>query len=101
MGEPGLVEVTATTALSYPHSERATAGLRAELRHKLTDASETVPDWSTLVVTGPMESTDDRGRTWFEYVATLNVRSSHSTLGEVASTRVVFDRPDEGVGVDV
>lgn len=65
--------LTATTALPYPHLERATAGLRAELRHQL-GAGE-LADWSTLEVTGPSKVPDARGRVWFEYSATVEVRS--------------------------
>jgi hypothetical protein len=78
--EPDSVEATATTALPHPHQERATAALWAELRHKLMDADpENLADWSTLVVSGLIESTDGRGRTWFEYVATIKVRPLHGT----------------------
>jgi hypothetical protein len=63
------VSYEATTALPYPHLERATAGLRAELRHQLPAGS--LPDWSTLQLDGPTEVPDGRGRPWFEYRATL------------------------------
>jgi hypothetical protein len=63
---------SATTALPYPHLERATAGLRAELRHRLLAAEvDELPDWSTLEVRGPVEVLDGLGRTWFEYEATV------------------------------
>jgi hypothetical protein len=69
---------TATTALPHEHLDRATAGLRAELRHGLLDVDPSaIPDWSTLVVTGPFTAADGRGRTWFEYVATIEVEPSH------------------------
>jgi hypothetical protein len=60
------VTYTATTALPYPHREQATAGIRAELRHKLL-AAEVVgaPDLAALTVAGPEEFTNGRGRTWF------------------------------------
>ena len=35
---------------------------------------EESPDWDTLVVTGPTETTDARGRVWFEYSATVSSR---------------------------
>lgn len=63
---------TATTALPYAHLERATAGLRAELRHQL--AAGKLADWSTLQVTGPAEVLDGYGRLWFEYRAILESR---------------------------
>ena len=60
----------ATTALPYEHLDRATASLRAELRRQLlaVDVHE-MPLWRTFAVTGPVEFTDLRGRTWFEYRA--------------------------------
>lgn len=68
-----MVTFTATTALPYPHDERATAGLRAELRHQLLAAGvEGAPEWATLTVTGPEKFTDGRGQTWFGYWATLD-----------------------------
>lgn len=64
---------TATTALPYPHLERATAGLRAELRNQLLVANVVaVLDWTRLTVEGPAEFTDDHGRVWFGYWATLD-----------------------------
>lgn len=63
---------TATTALPYPHLERATAGLRAELRHRLIDAGILeAPDWSSLTVEGPQQFADERGHVWFGYWASL------------------------------
>lgn len=59
----------AVTALPLPRLDRATAGLRAMLRSQL--ASGGLPDWSTLVVTGPDEVPDARGRSWFEYRAEM------------------------------
>jgi hypothetical protein len=56
------VTYTATTAVPYPHLERATAGLRAALRHQLLAAGVVgPPDWATLIVEGPEELTDGRG----------------------------------------
>ncbi len=66
---------TATTALPYPNTAHATAGLRVQLRHRLLNAGcSDLPDWDTLLVAGPVESTNDRGRTWFEYVAAVELR---------------------------
>lgn len=56
--------------LPYPHLERATAGLRAELRHQLLAAGmDDLSVWDTFTVTGPAEVADLHGRTWFEYRA--------------------------------
>jgi hypothetical protein len=66
---------TATTALPYEHLERATAALRAGLRHQLLAADvHRMPLWDTFEVTGPTLTTDGRGRTWFEYRATVESR---------------------------
>lgn len=63
---------TASVVLPYPHTSCAAAGLRAELRHRVVGhAGSQVPDWSTLLVTGPTLDRDARGRVWFEYTATL------------------------------
>jgi hypothetical protein len=69
VGNPGVVTTfSATTALPYEHLQRATAGLRGQLRLLAVDAGE-VPDWSTLAVTGPTESIGAHGRIWFEWSA--------------------------------
>ena len=62
----------ATTALPYPHLDRATAGLRAELRHHV-GANEQA-DWATLTVIGPRQVPDARGRAWFESTAIVQAR---------------------------
>ena len=61
------VTFMATRALTYEHLDRATAGLRAELRRQLlaVDVHE-MPLWETFAVTGPVESTYLLGQTWFE-----------------------------------
>jgi hypothetical protein len=66
---------SATAALPYEHLERASAGLRAELRRQVLAAdAHTTPGWETLTVTGPQEFTDRRGRVWYEYRATVEGR---------------------------
>ena len=51
------------------------AGLRAELRRQLpaADVHEMLV-WETFVVEGPVEFTDLRGRTWYEYRAGVESR---------------------------
>ena len=67
--------VSATTALPYENLERATAGLRGQLRLQLLDGGDDgLPDWSTLQIAGPVTTTDARGRTWYEYAATVDSR---------------------------
>jgi hypothetical protein len=65
------VTFTATTALPYPHLERAAAGLRAELRHQLLAHGHDA-DWTTFYVAGPTEVPDVLGRKWYEYQATVH-----------------------------
>ncbi|MGY1838122.1 MULTISPECIES: hypothetical protein [unclassified Modestobacter] len=55
--------------MPYPHRDRATAALRAQLRHDLAPGDQ--PDWGTFTVAGPVETADLRGRIWFEYRAEL------------------------------
>jgi hypothetical protein len=79
----GRVTFTATTALRYPHLERATAGLGAELRHRLLNARILeAPDWSHL--SGPQEFTDGHGRV--VRLLGLSYRASVSRLRGVADT---------------
>lgn len=69
--------LTATTALPYPHLERATAGLRAELRRQLVAAGvHDAPDWDTFTITGPTTTKDARGNTWFEWAARVQAETS-------------------------
>ncbi|WP_336028614.1 hypothetical protein [Geodermatophilus sp. FMUSA9-8] len=64
----------ASTSLPYDNLGRATAGLRAALRHRVLDAGDPgLLDWSTLTVTGPEITTDDLGRPWFTWTATRPV----------------------------
>jgi hypothetical protein len=66
---------SAITALPYEHLERATAGLRAELRRQPLAADvHLMPMWETFEVTGRIQFTDLRGRTWYEYRATVESR---------------------------
>jgi hypothetical protein len=72
---------SASAALPYQHRQGAAAGLCAELRHLVElgyllgrQSPEESPDWDTLVVTGPTETIDARGRVWFEYSATVSTR---------------------------
>ena len=76
VGEPdGVTTFAATAALPYEHLERAAAALRAELSRQLLAADvHDLPEWDTLHVSGPNEFTDLRGRTWYEYRATVEGR---------------------------
>ncbi len=92
-------QFSASTALPYEHLERATAGLRAELRQRLlhTDVHVT-PVWETFTVTGPQEFADLRGRTWFEYRATVTSRSQLDASGVRSSTHPTSDTSAPTIG---
>ncbi len=63
----------ATAAYPYENLERATAGLRAALRHQILAAGiRGLQVWDTFVVTGPTTAKDARGNTWFEWVGTVH-----------------------------
>jgi hypothetical protein len=86
---------SAATALPYEHLERATAGLRAELRRQLLAADvHEMPRWETFDVTGPTEFTDLRGRTWYEYRATVE---SQTPFGRATTAEPPgYDRTESG-----
>jgi hypothetical protein len=68
----------------------ATAGLRAELRQRLFHADvHDIPQWETFEVTGPTEFTDLRGRTWYEYRATVESRRPFDVATTVTPPRHV------------
>ena len=70
-----IVAYQASTSLPHDNLKRATAGLRAELRHQLLDAGDPgLPDWSTSTVTGPEIAADEHGRSWFTWTATATTR---------------------------
>jgi hypothetical protein len=60
-------------AASYPHDneEQASAALRGQLRI-IALAGGGIPDWSTLVLEGPFESTGFGRRSCYEWSATLS-----------------------------
>ncbi|MGY1730139.1 hypothetical protein ACI798_01365 [Geodermatophilus sp. SYSU D01045] len=65
----------ATTALPYDDRERATAGLRGQLR-LIAIADEAVPDWSSLTVEGPTKAVGRHGVVWFEWAATAEAQDA-------------------------
>ena len=62
----------AAAALPNDNRDRATLGLRGQLR-LMALAGDGMPDWSTLTVAGPSAVVGARGRTWYEWRATLVV----------------------------
>jgi hypothetical protein len=76
---------SASAALPSQHLERATTGLRAELRRQVLLAGvDAMPRWETFTVRGPREFADLRGRTWYEYRATVQIgtRFDRSTAAD-------------------
>jgi hypothetical protein len=71
--EPSALDLKfkATTALPYDHLEQATGSPRAELREKVAAAQAREPDWATLAVDGPWETTGAHRRKWCERRATV------------------------------
>ncbi len=68
------VTYTATTVVPSADVDRATAGLRAALRLAVAAGSPgEVPDWSTLIVTGPVVTADAGGwgGSWHEYTGVV------------------------------
>jgi hypothetical protein len=50
------VEFRATASYPYVDRDRAVSGLRGQLREIIARASVGVPNWSSLVVEGPVEN---------------------------------------------
>jgi hypothetical protein len=63
----------ATTALPYDNRERATRGLRGQLRVTAM-ADSAAPDWTTLCVTGPAEAPGPCGAVWVKWSAAVQAR---------------------------
>ena len=59
--------------MPFSTPERAVAVLRANFRTQLKPGE--IVHWDSLEISGPMESTDLRGRTWFKFEA--SVRTSY------------------------
>ncbi len=72
----------AAAALPYPDRDRATAGLRGQLRLMVL-AGGTTPDWSTLIVEGPVETPGLHGRVWFEWSASVEADDEDITASPV------------------
>ncbi len=61
----------AAAAYPYQNAEQASADLRGQLR-VIAIAGGGIPDWSSLVVAGPVDLTGLYGRRWFEWAATIS-----------------------------
>lgn len=73
----------AAAAYPYLDEQLATAGLRGQLR-VMALAGDASPDWSTLVVEGPTRAPGARGRSWYEWTATLSVEGGRDLIHDVA-----------------
>jgi hypothetical protein len=69
--DPMDIAYSATAVLPYRDVRSAGRGLRAELRHQVAAAGAAEPDWTRVVLTGPVPVTDGCGRPWFEYAAVV------------------------------
>lgn len=58
----------------------AVSGLRGQLR-LLAANDETVPDWTTLRVTGPDEVVGRHGIVWYEWRAAVDARGPQGRAG--------------------
>ncbi len=56
--------------MPYDDLERVTAGLRGQLPIMVL-ADDVRPDWSTLIVEGPTETSGSHGQVWLEWIATV------------------------------
>jgi len=90
----------AAATLSYDNRERATAGLRGQLR-LMAAAGGGTPDWTTLSVEGPTESVGLLGRIWFKWTATVVAEICEEAGDEVLDAAVGGGgRPTDGVAVE-
>jgi hypothetical protein len=90
--------LTASSSWPYPHLDRATAALRAELRDQTVTlnagrSTVTVVDQDSLTVDGPSEELDARGRTWFVYTATAKTRVLRNATPGAESPESVTTEP--------
>lgn len=63
----------ATATLPFPNTDMAVSGLRGRLRMMAAE-NGAVPDWSTLLVTGPTERAGLHGVVWYEWRATVDAQ---------------------------
>ena len=61
----------ATAAYPYVIRDRATAGLRGQLRETVAEAGAGMPGWTTLIIEGPTEVEGLHRRVWFIWTATV------------------------------
>ena len=65
---------SAAIALPYPDVRSALAGLRAETLHEASRAGAGEPDWTTMVLVGPVPLPEVGGRRWFDYILSVACR---------------------------
>ncbi len=72
VGEHLAMIYRAVAVYPYKNRERATSGLRGQLRLMAIAGGGNV-DWASLTVEGPTEAPGPHGATWFEWRATVTV----------------------------
>jgi hypothetical protein len=75
----------AAAALPYDDRARATTGLFSQLR-VMARAADATPDWTTLVISGPIKLPGLRGERSFEWIATVQVEVDGGHFSGDAST---------------
>jgi hypothetical protein len=73
--------VSSAIALPYPDGRSALAGLRAEIDHEAGRGDVGTPDWSTMVLVGPVLLREGGGRPWFDYVLSVACRRAAAVTG--------------------
>ncbi|SDP46781.1 hypothetical protein SAMN05660199_03967 [Klenkia soli] len=88
MSEVSVHQFKAAVTLPFPDIERAKAALRGELRLQAayTEAGPQAPDWTTMVVTELDDDTDNHGRTWWRWSATVSSMPPPAAGGSAPTT---------------
>jgi hypothetical protein len=84
--EPDSVSFTATATYPYVDRDRATAGLRGQLREIVAQAVAGVPDWATFVIDEPTEVEGLHGRARFVWTATVEPHRADGSPSVAPST---------------
>ncbi|MCZ2857826.1 hypothetical protein [Blastococcus sp. VKM Ac-2987] len=72
---------TAAAAYPYEDRERATTGLRGQLRLMAIAGGGNV-EWASLTVEGPTTAPGPHGATWFEWRASVTVVGGRDLVSE-------------------
>jgi hypothetical protein len=74
--------VSSAIALPYPDGRSALAGLRAEIEHEASSGEVGTPDWTTMVLVGPVPLRERDGQPWFDYVLSVACRPGSAVRGD-------------------